>query len=138
MVARCRGTCPWAIHLAFDAIRRFATSRCASGVVGGGDALDDQAAVHDDAVEQKVEAVGVGGAQEEAVAIGVELGFDHVILLEKAGVKDQAVEVILEGSDQGQINTDPKSPGPIAFARSLPIAKARRKASRRATTRRPT
>ena len=47
-------------------------------------------------------------------------------LLEKVGVKKSAVDVILEGTDQGQVNTDPKSPGPIHFARSLPINKAKK------------
>ena len=39
--------------------------------------------------------------------------------------KSQLVEVILEGTDTGQINSDPKTPGPIPFARSLPIEKAK-------------
>jgi DMSO/TMAO reductase YedYZ molybdopterin-dependent catalytic subunit len=46
-------------------------------------------------------------------------------ILEKAGLKDKAVEVILEGADSGQLNSDPKSPGAIHFARSLPIEKAK-------------
>jgi DMSO/TMAO reductase YedYZ molybdopterin-dependent catalytic subunit len=36
------------------------------------------------------------------------------------------VEVILEGADSGEIRTDPTSPGVIPFARSLPLAKARK------------
>jgi DMSO/TMAO reductase YedYZ molybdopterin-dependent catalytic subunit len=47
-------------------------------------------------------------------------------LLEKAGAKADAEEVVLEGADSGTINDDPKSPGPIHFARSLPMAKAKR------------
>jgi DMSO/TMAO reductase YedYZ molybdopterin-dependent catalytic subunit len=47
-------------------------------------------------------------------------------LLERAGAKSTAVEIVLEGADRGSVNDDPKSPGPIAFARSLPIAKAKR------------
>ena len=39
--------------------------------------------------------------------------------------RSQSVEVILEGADMGQINSDPKSPGPIAFAQGLPIEKAK-------------
>jgi DMSO/TMAO reductase YedYZ molybdopterin-dependent catalytic subunit len=46
-------------------------------------------------------------------------------LLEKAGVQPGAIEVILEGADKGQVNADPKSPGPIHFARSIPLAKAK-------------
>ena len=45
-------------------------------------------------------------------------------LLENAGVKEGAVEILLEGTDKGQINTDPKSPGPIHFGRSIPLSKA--------------
>jgi DMSO/TMAO reductase YedYZ molybdopterin-dependent catalytic subunit len=46
-------------------------------------------------------------------------------LLEKSGVKDGAVEVVLEGADKGSVNDEPKSPGEIQFARSLPINKAK-------------
>ena len=60
----------------------------------------------------------VGNAEWAGVALAA--------LLEKAGVKDSAVEVVLEGADKGQVNADPKSPGPISFARSLPMAKARK------------
>lgn len=46
-------------------------------------------------------------------------------LLERAGVKPGAVEVILEGADQGQFDEPhPKTPGKISYARSLPLAKA--------------
>ena len=46
-------------------------------------------------------------------------------LLERAGIASGATEVILEGSDQGTIDDEPKSPGAISFARSLPLAKVR-------------
>lgn len=52
-------------------------------------------------------------------------GIPLAAILEKAGLADSAVEVILEGADKGQINSDPKSPGPITFARSIPIDKAK-------------
>lgn len=61
------------------------------------------------------------GAIGNAEWIGVPLA----AILDKAGLKESAVEVILEGSDKGQINSDPKSPGAIHFARSLPIGKAK-------------
>jgi DMSO/TMAO reductase YedYZ molybdopterin-dependent catalytic subunit len=48
-------------------------------------------------------------------------------VLDKAGVKKGAVEVILEGADSGEVKADPKSPGVIHFARSLPLAKAMKK-----------
>ncbi len=47
-------------------------------------------------------------------------------LLERAGVKDGAVEVVLEGADAGTIKDDPKPAGPIQFARSLPLERARK------------
>jgi DMSO/TMAO reductase YedYZ molybdopterin-dependent catalytic subunit len=47
-------------------------------------------------------------------------------ILQRAGAKPSAVEVVLEGGDIGSINVDPKSPGPIAYARSIPIAKAQK------------
>jgi DMSO/TMAO reductase YedYZ molybdopterin-dependent catalytic subunit len=40
-------------------------------------------------------------------------------------VASNAVEVVFEGADSGTV-ADPPSPGPISFARSLPLAKARR------------
>lgn len=68
------------------------------------------------------------GVQWELGAVGTAewAGVPLAALLEKAGVRDQAVEVILEGADQGEITEEPKSPGKIAFARSLPLAQARR------------
>ncbi|HEY7308221.1 MAG TPA: sulfite oxidase [Gemmataceae bacterium] len=48
-------------------------------------------------------------------------------VLERAGVKEDAVEVILEGADRGEFKPpSTKSPGVIAYARSLPLTKARR------------
>jgi len=61
------------------------------------------------------------GAVSNAEWTGVSLSS----VLEAAGLNDTAVEVILEGADKGQVNSDPKSPGPISFARSIPIAKAK-------------
>ena len=61
------------------------------------------------------------GAVSNAEWTGVPLA----ALLDRAGVKDRAVEVILEGADSGTINDDPKPAGPIHFARSLPLERAR-------------
>ena len=61
---------------------------------------------------------GVGNAEW----VGVPLAD----VLDRAGVKAEAVEVILEGADRGEVREEPKTPGVIPFARSLPIAKARR------------
>jgi DMSO/TMAO reductase YedYZ molybdopterin-dependent catalytic subunit len=52
-------------------------------------------------------------------------GVPLAAVLDKVGVKDGAVDVVLEGADRGTIATLPSSPGPIAFARSLPLAKAK-------------
>jgi DMSO/TMAO reductase YedYZ molybdopterin-dependent catalytic subunit len=47
-------------------------------------------------------------------------------LLKLAGVKPGAVEVVLEGADKGEVSNEPKPPGAIHFARSLPLAKAKK------------
>lgn len=48
-------------------------------------------------------------------------------LLERAGVEASAREVVLVGADQGEPrDPEPSAPGPIAFARSLPLEKASR------------
>lgn len=44
-------------------------------------------------------------------------------VLRRAGAGPAAAEVVLEGADTGTVS-DPASPGPIAFARSLPLEKA--------------
>lgn len=62
------------------------------------------------------------GAVSNAEWTGIPLG----ALLEKAGVRSGAVEVILEGADKGEVKNEPKPVGAIHFARSLPLAKALR------------
>ena len=60
------------------------------------------------------------GAVGNANWTGVPLS----VLLERAGIKSNAVEIILEGADRGQLD-DPKAPlGEIHFARSIPLGKA--------------
>src|ERR1700730_16201023 len=73
-------------------------------------------------LEPKVKGVQWGlGAVGNAEWTGVSLS----ILLDRAGVKPTALEVILEGADSGSLE-DPKSPpGESKFARSIPLAKAR-------------
>jgi len=62
------------------------------------------------------------GAVGNAEWTGVPLS----ILLDRAGVKRRAREVILEGADHGKLE-DPKSPaGEVKFARSIPLEKARK------------
>ncbi|MDQ6912495.1 MAG: sulfite oxidase [Verrucomicrobiota bacterium] len=58
----------------------------------------------------------IGNAQWSGVSLGA--------ILRRAGVKAKAVEVILQGADQGEIKDAPKPPGSIHYARSLPMAKA--------------
>jgi len=69
----------------------------------------------------------VKGVQWELGAVGNAewIGVPLSILLERAGVKASAREVVLEGADHGRID-DPKAPvGELKFARSIPLEKAR-------------
>jgi DMSO/TMAO reductase YedYZ molybdopterin-dependent catalytic subunit len=63
-----------------------------------------------------------GGAVGNAVWSGVPLAD----LLKQAGVAAQAVDVVLEGADKGAVNDDPKTPGVIQFARSIPLSRAQK------------
>ncbi len=73
-------------------------------------------------LEPKVKGVQWGlGAVGTAEWTGVPLS----ILLDRAALKPEAGEVILEGADGGMLE-DPKCPaGELKFARSVPLAKAR-------------
>jgi len=68
----------------------------------------------------------VEGAQWELGAVGnaqwtgVRLG----ALLKRAGMNNDACEIVLEGADQGSPNEKPVPPGTISYARSLPRDKA--------------
>jgi DMSO/TMAO reductase YedYZ molybdopterin-dependent catalytic subunit len=44
--------------------------------------------------------------------------------LERAGVRDDACEIVLEGADRGTPKEEPVPPNPISYARSLPRDKA--------------
>jgi DMSO/TMAO reductase YedYZ molybdopterin-dependent catalytic subunit len=68
----------------------------------------------------------VGGLQWELGAVGNAewTGVRLSDVLDLAGIKDSAVEVVLEGADSGEIKKEPLSPGKINYARSLPLAKA--------------
>lgn len=61
------------------------------------------------------------GAAGNAEWTGVPLS----AVLEKAGLKANAVDVVFEGMDQGEVRDEPKSPGEIRFAHSVPLDKAR-------------
>jgi DMSO/TMAO reductase YedYZ molybdopterin-dependent catalytic subunit len=60
------------------------------------------------------------GAVGNAEWTGVPLG----AVLERAGLRPSAVEVVLDGADRGEVRDEPRSPGVISFSRSLPLAKA--------------
>jgi DMSO/TMAO reductase YedYZ molybdopterin-dependent catalytic subunit len=60
------------------------------------------------------------GAVGNAEWTGVPLGD----LLERAGMEEDACEVVFEGADRGTPKEPPTPPGPISYARSLPRDKA--------------
>jgi DMSO/TMAO reductase YedYZ molybdopterin-dependent catalytic subunit len=73
-------------------------------------------------LEPKVKGVQWGlGAVGTANWTGVPLS----ILLDRAGVKTGACEVILEGTDRGVVENPKAPPGELKFARSVPLTKAR-------------
>src|SRR5947208_407445 len=73
-------------------------------------------------LEPKVKGVQWGlGAVGTAEWTGVPLA----ILLDRAEVKPEACEVILEGADEGVLEEPKRPPGIVKFARSIPLAKAR-------------
>ncbi|HWD97738.1 MAG TPA: sulfite oxidase [Bryobacteraceae bacterium] len=69
----------------------------------------------------------VKGVQWELGAVGTAewSGVPLADLLDRARINQGAVEVIFEGTDRGRIDSEPKTPGEIPFARSVPLAKAR-------------
>src|SRR5260370_8286490 len=68
----------------------------------------------------------VEGAQWELGAVGNAewTGVPLRVLLEQAGLAKNACEVVFEGADRGTPKEMPIPPGPISYARSLPLAKA--------------
>lgn len=72
-------------------------------------------------LEPKAKGVQWGlGAVGNASWSGVPLS----AVLDRAGIKANAVEVILEGADEGEVDKSPKPAGKISFCRSLPLGKA--------------
>jgi DMSO/TMAO reductase YedYZ molybdopterin-dependent catalytic subunit len=61
-----------------------------------------------------------------AVSTAEWTGVPLATVLDKAGVQPGAVEVVLEGLDTGEPGNEPRPPGAIPFARSLPLEKARK------------
>src|ERR1700694_2593461 len=68
----------------------------------------------------------VEGAQWELGAVGNAewTGVPLAALLERAGMKEDACEIVLEGADRGMPKEEPVPPGSITYARSLPRDKA--------------
>ena len=68
----------------------------------------------------------VRGAQWELGAVGNAewTGVPLQALLARAGLEDDACEVVLEGADRGIPTEEPIPPGPISYARSVPREKA--------------
>src|SRR5882757_1431501 len=68
----------------------------------------------------------VPGAQWELGAVGNAewTGVPLSVLLESAGLADNVCDVILEGADRGVPKEEPRPPGPISYARSIPRARA--------------
>jgi DMSO/TMAO reductase YedYZ molybdopterin-dependent catalytic subunit len=65
--------------------------------------------------------------EQGAVGNAEWTGVPLASLLDRAGVKPGAVEVILEGHDKGQLEPpEPPTPGEVHYARSLPLESARR------------
>src|SRR5262249_10503601 len=59
-----------------------------------------------------------------AISTAEWTGVPLATILERAGVRPDAVDVVLEGADGGLVANDPKPTGPIRFARGLSLAKA--------------
>jgi DMSO/TMAO reductase YedYZ molybdopterin-dependent catalytic subunit len=66
------------------------------------------------------------GAQWELGAVGNAewTGVRVSTLLERAGLKSNVCEIVLEGADCGEPKEKPKPPQPISFSRSIPVRKA--------------
>src|SRR5437879_1490105 len=71
-------------------------------------------------------APSVPGAQWELGAVGNAewTGVPLSVLLERAGLADDVCEVVLEGADRGVPKEEPKPPGTISYARSIPRKRA--------------
>jgi DMSO/TMAO reductase YedYZ molybdopterin-dependent catalytic subunit len=71
----------------------------------------------------------VPGAQWELGAVGNAewTGVPLSVLLERAGLEENACEIVFEGADRGTPGEQPVPPGPISYARSVSRDKAMRR-----------
>lgn len=102
-----------ALELSFDEIRRMPSKTVTALLECSGNGR----------VFLEPKAVGVPwelGAVSTARWTGVPLRE----VLGRAKIKADAIEIILQGADSGRPLDEPKDPGTIPFARSLPLAKA--------------
>ncbi|EEF58909.1 sulfite oxidase [Pedosphaera parvula] len=111
---RVEGEVERAFELNFDELTKLASKRVAALLECAGNSRIF--------LEPKVSGVQWGlGAVGNANWTGVPLS----ILLDRAGVKQAAREVILEGADEGPAELAGGPHGKVCFARSIPLAKAR-------------
>jgi DMSO/TMAO reductase YedYZ molybdopterin-dependent catalytic subunit len=70
----------------------------------------------------------VRGVQWELGAVGTAewTGVPLMAVLEQAGLKPSAVDVVLEGADRGLVSDEPKPVGEVSYVRSVPRATALR------------
>ncbi len=59
-----------------------------------------------------------------AVSTAEWTGVPLIDVLYRAGLRSDAVEVVLEGADRGEVTSEPRSPGVIHYARGLGMTKA--------------
>ena len=66
----------------------------------------------------------VPGAQWQLGAVGNAewTGVPLAVVQERAGLGDDVCEIILEGADRGIAAEQPRPPGPISYARSIPLS----------------
>lgn len=59
-----------------------------------------------------------------AVSTAEWTGVPLTAVLAEAGLQQDAREIVLEGADSGAVDEEPKTPGAIHYARSVPLSKA--------------
>lgn len=98
--------------------------------------LEDLRRMNQRSVTMTLECAGNSRSSLNPVTRGVQWGNGAVStaewagvalmdVLNRAGMRQAAVDVVFEGADRGEITAEPRSPGVIQFARSLPVANAR-------------